>query len=116
LQADKLGQQIFAPDSAAAAGQTHLGPEQRSVLPTVPSLKDTSADACYTAAAACIGPSSLPPLHEDTYVDKDTLSRLFLVSSKVAEEVKVSGWQLGAALEGLWLHGVPRIGCRMKAV
>ncbi|WIA11021.1 hypothetical protein OEZ85_011175 [Tetradesmus obliquus] len=104
-EADKLGQKIFAPDAAAAAAAAAssghlLATQQHSVLPTVPSSKDASAASSKDASAgggstACCtspGPSSLPPLAEDTYVDKDTLSRLFLVSSQVTKEVKVFGW------------------------
>uniref|UniRef100_A0A383V720 Uncharacterized protein n=1 Tax=Tetradesmus obliquus TaxID=3088 RepID=A0A383V720_TETOB len=96
-EADKLGQKIFAPDAAAAAAAAaassgHLLATQHSVLPTVPSSKDASAGGGSTACCTSPGPSSLPPLAEDTYVDKDTLSRLFLVSSQVAKEVKVFGW------------------------
>jgi hypothetical protein len=80
MQANKLGEQIFAP----SLGQHH------SALDTVPSIKDLSSTDCCAGPAARFGPSSLPPLNEDTYVDKDTLSRLFLVSSKVAQEVRVS--------------------------
>jgi hypothetical protein len=91
MQANKLGEQIFAPN---------MGPDH-SALDTVPSLKGT--DCC--AGPARFGPSSLPPLNEDTYVDKDTLSRLFLVSSKVAQEVRVSVQGcLCACAKALLLH------------
>jgi hypothetical protein len=102
MQADKLAteQRIFAPAAVDATG-TNLGPAQRSILPTVPSLKDPGLDPdCCTAAAARLGPSSLPPLHEDTYVDKATLSRLFMVSSHMSKEVQVSSCR---GVAGIWL-------------
>jgi hypothetical protein len=86
MQANRLGEQIFAPS---------LGADHNSVLHTVPSLKDASSTDCCAGPTARFGPSSLPPLNEDTYIDKDTLSRLFLVSSKVAQEVRVRGTGVG---------------------
>jgi hypothetical protein len=80
MQANKLGEQIFAPN---------MGPHH-SALDAVQSFRGLSSTDCCAGPAARFGPTSLPPLNEDTYVDKDTLSRLFMVSSKVAQEVRVS--------------------------
>ncbi|KAF6255033.1 hypothetical protein COO60DRAFT_259439 [Scenedesmus sp. NREL 46B-D3] len=80
-EADKWGRRVFDPDEAAAS--SNIGLDHTSILPPVSPLRDLPDSACCSAAAAGFGRSSLPPLHEDTYVDKATLSRLFLVSSYV---------------------------------
>lgn len=101
LQANDKAKAVIA---ATWRGNNLQGADEAG-LPASSSVKDSVADdSAHDDAESRLALMTFPVLLTETYVDEDTLARLFLVTSHMSSVLKVcstaSGWVSGWACKG----------------